>query len=113
MTQKTRNDRDQTLRVLDRLRALGLSEDTVTVWAREVIGDGLAACEATLGGIEGPFCYGGSPTLADVCLVPQLFNARRFQVDLSGLPRLLAAEAACAMLPAFSHAAPDQQADRE
>lgn len=103
----------QNLRVLARLRALGLPEDAVTGWAREVIADGLAACHAVLTPDDGPFCFGAAPTLADLCLVPQLFNARRFSVDLDGLPRLLAAEAACATLPAFGRAVPDQQDDRE
>lgn len=103
----------QNLRVLARLRALGLPEDAVTGWAREVIADGLAACQAVLTPGDGPFCFGAAPTLADLCLVPQLFNARRFFVDLDGLPRLLAAEAACAIVPAFARTAPDQQDDRE
>ncbi len=103
----------QNLRVLARLRSLGLPEDAVTGWAREVIADGLVACQAALVPDDGPFCFGAAPTLADLCLVPQLFNARRFSVDLDGLPRLLAAEAACATLPAFGRAVPDQQDDRE
>ncbi len=103
----------QNLKVLSRLRALGLSEDAVTGWAREVIAEGLAACQEMLVPSEGPFCFGTGPTLADICLVPQLFNARRFGVALDELPRLLAAEAACAALPAFARAVPDQQDDRE
>ena len=65
------------------------------------------------GGGSGPLCFGAAPTLADICLVPQLANARRFGCDLSRLPRLLAAEAACNALPAFAQAAPDRQADAE
>lgn len=103
----------QNLRVLARLRASGLSETAITGWAREVIADGLAACQAALAPDDGPFCFGMAPTLADLCLVPQLFNARRFGVDLDGLPRLLAAEAACGIVPAFAQAAPDQQDDSE
>lgn len=103
----------QNLKVLDRLRAMGVPETEVTGWARWVIEDGLAACEALIAGSAGPFCFGPAPTLADLCLVPQLFNARRFGCDLHGLPRLLAAEAACDALPAFARAAPDRQADAE
>jgi maleylpyruvate isomerase len=73
----------------------------------------MAACEALARGAgEGPFCLGDHPTLADICLVPQLFNARRFGVDLTW-PRLLAAEAACMTLPAFAGAAPERQPDAE
>lgn len=103
----------QNLRVLARLRAMALPETDVTGWARWVIGDGLAACEALLADTAGPFCFGPAPTLADLCLVPQLCNARRFGADLGGLPRLLAAEAACTALPAFLQAAPDRQPDAE
>ena len=103
----------QNLKVLARLRALQLPESEVTGWARWVIGDGLTACEALLAGTAGPFCFGPAPTLADLCLVPQLHNARRFDADLQGLPRLLAAEAACNALPAFLQAAPDRQPDAE
>jgi len=103
----------QNLKVLARLRAMALPETEVTNWARWVIGDGLAACEALLAEAAGPFCFGPAPTLADLCLVPQLYNARRFGADLQGLPRLLAAEGACNVLPAFIQAAPDRQPDAE
>jgi len=103
----------QNLKVLDRLRAMPLPETEVTNWARWVIGNGLAACEALLAGTAGPFCFGTGPTLADLCHVPQLYNARRFGADLQGLPHLLAAEAACNGLPAFLQAAPDRQRDAE
>ncbi len=103
----------QNLKVLARLRAVPLPEDAVTGWACWVISDGLAACEALLANQAGPFCFDASPTLADLCLVPQLYNARRFGVDLQALPRLLAAEAACNALPAFARAVPDQQGDAE
>ncbi len=104
----------QNLKVLDRLRALGHDEEQVNGWAREVIAEGLAACEALIRGEgPGPFCFGGQPTLADICIVPQLFNARRFGVDLVPLPRLLAVEAACLTVPAFADAAPERQPDFE
>jgi maleylpyruvate isomerase len=103
----------QNLKVLARLRALKLPEDEVTGWARWVITDGLAACETMIANAAGPFCFGASPTLADLCLVPQLYNARRFGADVSKLTRLLHAEAACATLTAFAGAAPERQPDAE
>lgn len=103
----------QNLKVLARLRGLGLPEEEVTAWARWAIGDGLAACEALIHDQPGPFCFGTAPTLADIALVPQLGNARRFGCDLAALPRLLAVEAACNALPAFAEAAPARQPDAE
>lgn len=103
----------QNLKVLDRLRALGLAEDTVNGWAREVIDEGLQACDALLDNDpDATFCFGRQPTLADLCLVPQLGNARRFGVDLRW-PRLLEIEARCNTLPAFAAAAPERQRDAE
>jgi maleylpyruvate isomerase len=61
----------------------------------------------------GPFCFGAQPTLADICLVPQLFNARRFGVDVSAYPRLLQAESAASAIKAFADAAPERQPDAE
>jgi maleylpyruvate isomerase len=103
----------QNLKVLARLRTLSLPENEVTGWAAWVVRDGLLACETLLQGQEGPFCFGRIPTLADICLVPQLYNARRFNTDLSGLERLLKAENACRTLPAFVDASPERQADAE
>jgi maleylpyruvate isomerase len=103
----------QNLKVLKRLRQAGLPEDEVAGWARWIIQDGLDACEAMLAHRPGRFCFGDAPGLADLCLVPQLGNARRFGCDLQALPRLLAAEAACAALPAFADAVPERQPDAE
>jgi maleylacetoacetate isomerase/maleylpyruvate isomerase len=74
---------------------------------------GLHALEAMLAemGSSGRFCHGDQPTLADCCLVPQLFNARRFEVNLSEFPRLLAIDAACNALQAFQNAHPSRQPD--
>jgi maleylpyruvate isomerase len=102
----------QNLRVLQRLRAAGLDEAAVSAWARDTIADGLAACDALLAEETGPYCFGERVTLADLCLVPQLVNARRFGVA-PAWPRLLAVEAACLALPAFADAAPERQADAE
>ncbi|WP_315773222.1 MULTISPECIES: maleylacetoacetate isomerase [unclassified Bradyrhizobium] len=103
----------QNLKVLARLRELGLPEDKVTAWAGWANREGLAACEALIRHKPGPFCFGATPTLADLCLVPQLGNARRFGVDVAAFPRLLQAEAAAKALPAFADAAPERQPDAE
>jgi maleylpyruvate isomerase len=103
----------QNLKVLARLRELGLADDKVQEWAAWVNREGLSACEALVRAESGPFCFGDTPTLADLCLVPQLANARRFGVDVSAFPRLLKAEAAAKALPSFIDAAPEQQPDAE
>jgi len=100
-------------KVLARLRQLGLKEEQVTDWARWTIREGFAACEKLIAGEPGPFCFGAAPTIADLCLVPQLANARRFGVDVQAFPRLLQAEAAAKAMPAFADAAPDRQPDAE
>jgi maleylpyruvate isomerase len=103
----------QNLKVLARLRELGLPEDQVTAWAAWANREGLAACEALIADEPGPFCFGAAPTMADLCLIPQLANARRFGVDLAAYPRLLKAEAAAKNNKAFADAAPDKQPDAE
>jgi maleylpyruvate isomerase len=103
----------QNLKVLARLRQLGLPEEQVTEWAAWVNREGLAACETLVKGEKGPFCFGDRPTIADLCLVPQLANARRFGVDVGSFPRLLEAEAAAKEMKAFADAAPDRQSDAE
>jgi len=103
----------QNLKVLARLRELGLAEEKVQDWAAWVNREGLSACETLIRDEPGPFCFGDVPTLADLCLVPQLANARRFGVDVSAYPRLLAAEAAAKALTAFANAAPEKQPDAE
>lgn len=103
----------QNLKVLARLRKLGLPEEQVTEWAAWANREGLSACETLIADEAGPFCFGDAPTLADLCLVPQLANARRFGVDVSAYPRLLKAEAAAKQVKAFADAAPDRQPDAE
>jgi len=103
----------QNLKVLARLRQLGVAEEKVAEWAAWVNREGLAACETLIAGEPGPFCFGDKPTIADLCLVPQLANARRFGVDVSAYPRLLKAEAAAKEMKAFADAAPDKQPDAE
>jgi maleylacetoacetate isomerase len=103
----------QNLKVLARLRELGLPEEQVTAWAGWANREGLSACEKLIANESGPFCFGDAPTIADLCLVPQLANARRFGVDVSVFPRLLQAEAAAKAMKAFADAAPDRQPDAE
>ena len=102
----------QTRRVLEGLRRRGLDDSAVAAWAADANLNGLEACEA-LALSSGAFCFGALPSLADVCLVPQLAAARRFGVDVARFPRLLAVEAACGALPAFAEAAPSRQPDSE
>src|ERR1700745_2073001 len=103
----------QNLKVLARLRQLGLPEEKVTDWAAWANREGLAACETLIAGEAGPFCFGAAPTIADLCLVPQLANARRFGVAVEAFPRLLQAETAAKDIKAFADAAPDRQPDAE
>jgi len=103
----------QNLKVLNRLRQLGIAEEKVTEWAAWANREGLGACEALIADEQGPFCFGPTPGIADLSLVPQLGNARRFGVDVSAYPRLLRAEAAAKEMKAFADAAPDRQPDAE
>ena len=103
----------QNLKVLAALRALSLPEEEVTGWARRVIREGLEACERLVEGGRGPFLFGEAPTLADLCLIPQVGNARRFGAEIGDLPRISAAVAVCEAHPAFVAAAPERQPDAE
>lgn len=102
----------QNLKVLQRLRELGLGEELVQAWASTTIEEGLDAIDRLLADQPGPFAFSDAPTLADLCIVPQLGNARRFGVEVRW-PRLLALETACLDLPAFQNAAPGKQPDAE
>jgi maleylpyruvate isomerase len=98
----------QNLTVLDRVQAGGLDRNE---WARHFIARGLAALEAAAQETAGAFLIGDAVSLADAYLIPQLYNARRFNVDLAPIPTLVRIEAACAALPAFAAAHPDAQSD--
>lgn len=88
------------------------SPASIEDWRRHwFLKGGLEAVERLIS--PGPFCFGAAVTLADVCLVPQLFSARRFATPLAHLPKILAVEAVCAELPAFRAAHPSAQADAE
>lgn len=100
----------QNLKILKKLRAMGQDQEGVNAWAAWIIEDGLDACNALIADRSGPYCFGDAVTLADVLLVPQLSNARRFGAELRW-PRILEIEAACMELPAFKTSAPDAQPD--
>ncbi len=86
----------------------GDPEATRKGWMQRFIRPGLQAFESLLGQFEqAPYCCGDRPGLADLCLVPQVYNARRWEVRIDDLPRLLAVDAACARLPAFDAARPE------
>lgn len=101
------------LRVLQYLEhAMRQPEATRTAWYHHWIAEGLVALEALLQNAgHGPFCFGDTPGLADVCLVPQMANARRFKCPLDAYPTLLRAEVAALALPAFRDTAPEHQPD--
>jgi len=103
------------LRVLKYLtRELKVEEEAKNTWYRHWVRSGLEALERMLAQQpESLYCWGDSPTLADCCLVPQIFNAQRFSTDLSGLPRTMAAFDACMALPAFQRAQPSNCPDAE
>jgi len=102
------------LRVLQHLkRALGQNDDQVNTWYRHWIADGLAKLEAELTGARGKFCHGDTPTMADCCLVPQIFNAKRYQSDLAPYPNTMRVFDACMQLDAFDRAQPSRQPDAE
>jgi maleylpyruvate isomerase len=104
------------LRVLKHLeQEFKVTPETRLGWSRHWMREGFKALEATLAADSrtGSFCHGDSPSLADCCLVPQLFSARRFEVDLSPYPTLMRIDASCSELPAFEAAHPARQPDAE
>ncbi|NIJ66083.1 maleylacetoacetate isomerase [Sphingomonas leidyi] len=98
------------LRVMRRLKAMGVDEEERNAWTRHWIAEGFAALEAMAGG--GRFLGGDAPGIADLCLVPQMYNARRFETPLDAFPRLVAIDAAATALPAFAAAHPDAVAPK-
>jgi len=104
------------LRVLQHLkRALGQNDDQVNSWYRHWIADGLARFEADLASAKatGRFCHGDAPTMADCCLVPQIFNAQRYQCDTAPYPGAMRVFAECMRLDAFDRAQPARQPDAD
>ena len=106
----------QNLRVLNHVKKeYGQTDEQVNHWAQHWIDLGLSALEQMIAAQPKPgkFCFGDSPTLADICLVPQLGNARRYGCDLASYPAILAIEKNCMTLAAFADAAPEKQPDAE
>ncbi|MGX9220368.1 maleylacetoacetate isomerase [Massilia varians] len=104
------------LRVLKYLvKQLGLSEEAKTDWYRHWVIEGLRSVEAHLARNlgTGRFCHGDTPTIADCFLVPQVFNAQRFDIDVDAYPTVARINALCVDLPAFKAAHPSQQPDAE
>ena len=112
------------LRVLKYLvRELKVEEEAKNTWYRHWVRDGLESFERQLQALEAQraqqglapsvYCFGGTPTLADCCLVPQIFNGQRFKVNLDGLPRTMAAFDACMALEAFKKSQPSACPDFE
>jgi maleylacetoacetate isomerase len=106
----------QNLRVLNYVKMeYGQTDEQVNRWAQHWIDLGVTALEQMIVAQpkRGKFCFGATPTLADICLIPQLGNARRYGCDLSKYPTILAIEKNCLALPAFAEAAPEKQPDAE
>ena len=104
------------LRVLNYLRKpMGHNDDEVMTWYTHWVDLGLGAIETMLSGSSdtGRFCHGDTPTLADICLIPQMTNARRGRTDLNRFPTLRRIEQACYELPAFDNAQAAKQPDAE
>jgi maleylacetoacetate isomerase len=104
------------LRVLNYLTGtLGANDAQRNGWYKYWVDVGFEALERQLERDDdtGTFCHGEAPTLADICLVPQLANARRFKIDVTPYPTLVRIESACNALPAFAQAAPSRQPDAE
>jgi maleylacetoacetate isomerase len=102
------------LRVLVHLKkALGQSQEQVDAWYRYWIADGLAKVEAELAGGKSKFSCGDAPTMADCCLVPQIFNAKRYNSDLAPYPQTMRVFENCMQLEAFDRAQPSKQPDAE
>ncbi|MNO69179.1 Maleylpyruvate isomerase [compost metagenome] len=95
--------------VLNQLRQAGQDEAQVNQWIAHWIGQGLAAVEQLIG--DQGFCFGAEPGLADVYLIPQLYAAERFNIELGGYPRILRVAALAAAHPAFAKAHPSRQVD--
>ena len=104
----------QNLRVLQYLsRNYGFEQAQIDDWYRHWVSQGLLAVEKMVKPKSGKFCFGDQPGLADLCLVPQLANARRVSADLTLMPTLLRIEEHCQAMEAFQRAAPDVQPDAE
>ncbi len=100
------------LRVLQYLsKTLNASDEQKNEWYRHWVTTGLKALEAQLTYSNGQFCFGDQPSLADCCLIPQVYNAKRFNIDLSDFPKIESIYTHCNSLDAFQKAAPEAQLD--
>jgi maleylacetoacetate isomerase len=90
---------------------LGQEQSAIDAWYHHWVLEGFEALEALIK--PGPYAWGKDVTLADICLVPQVFNARRLKVPLDKFPKVVAVDAACTALPAFDRASPAKQPDAE
>ncbi|MCS6240615.1 maleylacetoacetate isomerase [Shewanella baltica] len=100
------------LRVLQYLtQTLGVDEAAKNTWYHHWVASGFAALEILLKRHSGRYCFGDTVTLADLCLVPQVYNAQRFNVDLTPYPNIMRVWTECNQLEAFADAAPERQAD--
>lgn len=99
------------LRILKALAGLGVEEPARNAWARRWIGDGFAALEPMIATYGRGYAFGDAPTLADCCLVPQVYNAARFAVDMTPFPAIAAAAAKAGEHPAIAAAHPNNQPD--
>ena len=100
------------LRVLQYLeRDLGADQMKRMIWYHRWLADGFKAVEAAVRDLPGDFCYGDEPTLADICLVPQVYNAKRYEVDLGPFPTIRLINDRCREIEAFAKAAPQHQPD--
>ena len=100
----------QNLSVLQAIEAMGQDK---LIWGRQVIDKGLMALEELTASHTSRYLVGASPSIADLCLVPQLYNARRFKCDMSRYPRLTSVESNCMALESFQRAHPDQMPDAQ
>lgn len=100
------------LRVLNKLKqAFGADDGEVKKWAADLIFSGFDALEKRLITRAGKYAFGYSVTLADICIVPQVYNALRFDIDMNRFPNIYKVYRNCQLLPAFVKAAPENQAD--
>ena len=92
-------------------RVMHQEQSAIDAWYHHWVTEGFEALEALVG--PGPYCCGSNVTIADICLVPQVYNARRLKVPLDKFPKIVAIDAACLALPAFDRARPENQPDAE
>ena len=94
-------------------RELGADDAAMHAWMTHWMHEGFRSAELTAATHDGPFVFGESVTIADACLIPQLYNAHRFDIPLQDFPTLVGIEAHCLGLPAFADAVPEQQPDAD